>query len=83
LQAIIPSVRVPVQPLLLEGSSLYSMFKDFEPQDFHWVLPMNQYKEPKQLLATLAEKVIAPAEGKVKALEGRRRMIEAELSKRQ
>ena len=31
LQAIIPSVRVPVQPLLLEGSSLYSMFKDFDP----------------------------------------------------
>ena len=28
-------------------------------------------------LATLAEKVIAPAEGKVKALEERRRMIEA------
>jgi hypothetical protein len=31
------------------------------------------------LLATLVEKVIAPAEGKVKALEKRRRMIEAEL----
>jgi Pentapeptide repeats (8 copies) len=26
LQAIIPSVRVPIQPLLLEGSSLYSLF---------------------------------------------------------
>jgi uncharacterized protein YjbI with pentapeptide repeats len=83
LQAIIPSVRVPVQPLLLEGSSLYSMFKDFDPQDFHWVLPVYRYKEPKQLLATLAEKVIAPAEGKVKALEERRRMIEAELTKPQ
>ena len=35
LQAIVPSVRVPVQPLLLEGSSLYSMFKDFDPHDFH------------------------------------------------
>ena len=83
LQAIIPSVRVPVQPLLLEGSSLYSMFKDFDPQDFHWVLPVYRYKEPKQLLATLAENVIAPAEGKVKALEERRRMIEAELTKPQ
>ena len=30
LQAIILSVRVPVQPLLLEGSSLDSMFKDFD-----------------------------------------------------
>src|SRR5262245_13333394 len=81
LQAIIPSVRVPVQPLLLEGSSLYSMFKDFDPQDFHWVLPVYQYKETDQLLATLAEKVIGPAERKVTALEERRRMIEAELSK--
>jgi hypothetical protein len=42
-----------------------------------------RYKEPKQLLATLAEKVISPAEGKVKALEERRRMIEAELTKPQ
>jgi uncharacterized protein YjbI with pentapeptide repeats len=83
LQAIIPSVRVPVQPLLLEGSSLYSMFKDFDPQDFHWVLPVYRYKEPEQLLATLADKVIAPAEGKAKALEERRRMFEAELTKPQ
>jgi hypothetical protein len=83
LQAIIPSVRVPVQPLLLEGSSLYSMFKDFDPQDFHWVLPVYRYKEPEQLLATLAKNVIAPAEGKVNALAERRRMIEAELNKPQ
>jgi hypothetical protein len=75
LQAIIPSVRVPIQPLLLEGSSLYSMFKDFE--DFHWVLPVYQYKEPESLLATLAENVIAPAEWKAQVLEKRRR--EAEL----
>src|SRR5262249_48291101 len=60
-----------------------STLKDFDPQDFHWVLPAYQYKEPKQLLATLAENVIAPAEGKVKALEERRRMIEAELTKPQ
>jgi hypothetical protein len=83
LQAIIPSVRVPIQPLLLEGSSLYSMFKDFDPDDFHWVLPIYPYKDPEQLLATLAEKVIAPAETKVNALAKRRRMIEAELTKPQ
>src|SRR5262249_49465946 len=83
LQAIIPSVRVPVQPLLLEGSSLYSMFKDFDPQDFHWVLPVYRYKEPEHLLATLAKNVIAPAEGKVRALEERRCLIEAQLTKPQ
>jgi hypothetical protein len=81
LQAIIPSVRVPVQPLLLEGSSLYSMFNDFDPQDFHWVLPVYQYKEPEQLLAALATKVIAPAEAKVEAFEERKRKIDAKLDK--
>jgi hypothetical protein len=59
------------------------MFKDFDPQDFHWVLPVHYYKDPAQLLATLAENVIAPAEGKVTALQDRRRMIEAELTKPQ
>jgi hypothetical protein len=83
LQAIIPSVRVPIQPLLLEGSSLYAMFKDFDPHDFHWVLPVYHYKEPRQLLSTLTENVIGPAEGKVKALEKRRRMMEEELAKPQ
>jgi len=51
LEAIVPGLAVPVQPLLLETSR-----------------PL------------LAEKVIAPAEGKVKALEERRRMIEGDLA---
>jgi hypothetical protein len=61
--------------LLLEGASLYSMFKDFDPRDYHWVLPVYRYKEPEQLLAALAD-VIAPAEGKADALEKRRREAE-------
>ena len=47
------------------------------------MLPVYRYEGLKALLATLAEKVIAPAEGKVKAMEERRRMIEAELTKPQ
>jgi hypothetical protein len=42
-----------------------------------------RYEGLEPLLATLAEKVIDPAEGKVRALQGRRRMIEAELTKPQ
>ena len=39
---------VPVQPVLLEGSSrLYSMFKDY--WNYHWVLSVYQYKEPEPL----------------------------------
>ena len=55
------------------------MFKDYWKYD--WVLPPYQYEGLERLLATLAERVIAPAEAKVKALEERRRMIEAELTK--
>jgi hypothetical protein len=45
------------------------------------VLPVYRYEELEPLLATLAEKVIAPTEGKVKEL--RRRRIEVELTKPQ
>jgi hypothetical protein len=47
------------------------------------VLPVYRYEGLEPLLATLTEKVIVPAEGKVKALEERRRMIEAELTRPQ
>ena len=47
------------------------------------MLPVYRYDGLERLVATLAEKVIDPAEGKVKALEERRRMIEAELIKPQ
>jgi Pentapeptide repeats (8 copies) len=81
LEAIVPNLAVPVQPLLEGASRPYSMFKDYWKYD--WVLPVYRYEGLDPLLATLAEKVIAPAEGKVKALEERRRMIEAELTKPQ
>jgi uncharacterized protein YjbI with pentapeptide repeats len=81
LEAIVPGLAVPVQPLLEGTSRPYAMFRDYWKYD--WVLPVYRYEGLGPLLATLAEKVIAPAEGKVKALEERRRMIEAELTKPQ
>jgi hypothetical protein len=81
LEAIVPGVAVPVQPLLEGLARPYAMFKDY--WKYEWVLPVYRYEGLEPLLATLAEKVIAPAEGKVKALEERRRMIEAELTKPQ
>ena len=81
LDAIVPHLAVPVQPLLEGASRPYAMFKDYWKYD--WVLPVYQYEGLEPLLATLAEKVIAPAEGKVKALAERRRIIEAELTKQQ
>ena len=66
LEAIVPHLAVPVQPLLEGSSRPYAMFKDYWKYD--WVLPVYRYEGLEPLLATLAEKVIAPAEGKVKAL---------------
>jgi hypothetical protein len=81
LEAIVPHLAVPVQPLLEGSSRPYAMFKDYWKYD--WVLPVYRYEALEPLLVTLAERVIAPAEAKVRALEERRRMIEAELTKPQ
>jgi uncharacterized protein YjbI with pentapeptide repeats len=81
LEAIVPHLAVPVQPLLEGSSRPYAMFKDYWKYD--WVLPVYRYEGLAPLLAMLAEKVIAPAEEKMKALQERRRMIEAELMKPQ
>jgi uncharacterized protein YjbI with pentapeptide repeats len=79
LEAIVPDLAVPVQPLLESSSRPYAMFMNYWKYD--WVLPVYRYEGLEPLLATLAENVIAPAEGKVKALQERRRKIEAELTK--
>ena len=76
LEAIVPSLAVPVQPLLEGSSRPYAMFKDYWKYD--WVLPIYFYEGIEPLLTTLAEKVIAPAEGKAKAMEERRRKAEGD-----
>jgi hypothetical protein len=81
LEAIVPGLAVPVQPLLEGSSRPYAMFKDY--WKYEWVLPVYRYDGLEPLLATLAEKVIAPAEAKAKALAERRREFEAELTKPQ
>ena len=57
LQAIIPTLAVPVQPVLLEGKREYSMFVDFL-KTYHWVLPIHYYTDQTNLLTTLKEQVI-------------------------
>jgi len=79
LEAVVPNLAVPVQPVLEGASRPYSMFKDY--WKYEWVLPVYRYEGLEPLLATLAENVIAPAEEKAKALQDRRRVFEAELTK--
>jgi hypothetical protein len=67
LQAIIPDLAVPVKPLLLEGASEFSMFRDLR-RKYHWVLGVYIYKDLDILLSSFGEKVITPAEMKAREL---------------
>ncbi len=62
---------MPVQPLIEGEARPYSMFKD--NWKYHWVLPIYRYEGIETLLTALADKVIAPAEDKARALEEQRR----------
>jgi len=54
LEAIVPGLAVPVQPLLEGSSRPYAMFRDY--WKYEWVLPVYRYEGLEPLLATLAEK---------------------------
>jgi uncharacterized protein YjbI with pentapeptide repeats len=60
LQAIVPELEVPVQPLLEEGSREYSMFPDFGK--YPWVAPVYFYKDQTSLISSLYDEIIAPTD---------------------
>jgi len=67
LMAIVPTLpSVPVQPLILNSQHEYGMFEHFIR--FPWVLPVYRYTDEVNLLHSLQEKVITPAEQKAKEL---------------
>jgi hypothetical protein len=70
LYAIVPTLAVPVQPVLLEGKKEDGKFVDFL-KTYHWVLPIHYYTDQTNLLTTLKEHVIEPAEQKAKEFEKR------------
>ena len=67
LYAIVPTLTVPVQPLLEASKREYSMFSDFKR--YHWVLPIHHYTNLPGLLQSLQEQIIQTAEQKAKELE--------------
>jgi hypothetical protein len=65
--AIVPSLpSVPGQPLLSASQQEYGMFEYFK--HFPWVLEPFVYTDPDNLLGSLTEKVIGPAEATAKKL---------------
>lgn len=69
LAKIVPDAHVPVQTLLLEGASTFSMAPDLWRLNPHLMLPLYRYHTLAALLATLNERVIAPAEAKAQELQ--------------
>jgi uncharacterized protein YjbI with pentapeptide repeats len=72
LEAIVPGLAVPVQPLIERSARPYAMFKDYWKYD--WVLPPYHYADRIHLLSELQAAVIAPAEAKLNSLIERRRL---------
>ena len=79
LEAIVPTLAVPVQPVLEGATSPHSMFQDY--WKYHWVLKVYRYDRLEGLIASLGDHVIAPAEAKVWELDETRQAIAAELLK--
>jgi hypothetical protein len=74
LMVIAPDLpSVPIQPLLQEGAGEYGMFEHF--RRYPWVLKEHVYASPQRLIADLGERVIAPAEAKVRELRGGNRTL--------
>jgi uncharacterized protein YjbI with pentapeptide repeats len=57
---------VPVQPILLASQCEYGMFEHFKR--YGWVLPVAMYESQDELLGSLEQKVIVPAERKLKEI---------------
>lgn len=68
--AAIVEARVPVQTIILEGKHEFAMFADL--LEYGWVLPPYRYASEEVLLASLNDRVIAPAEAKVRELRQNR-----------
>jgi hypothetical protein len=66
LSAIVPRLKVPVQPVILTSETEYGLFESFRL--YPWVLQTFQYVNRDDLLANLEERVIFPAERKVREI---------------
>lgn len=70
LEAIVPTLAVPVQPILMRNKP-YSMFQDY--WKYYWVLKEYRYKNLPKLLESLDSRVIAPAEKMAEELAEKRK----------
>jgi hypothetical protein len=70
LEAIVPTLAVPVVPLIEHGHRPYAMFSDYWKYD--WVLDVVEYRSIATLTASLDRTVVSPAERMADELTRRR-----------
>ena len=58
---------MPLQPLLQASAGEYGMFQHFK--SYPWVLELHRYVSLDDLLESLEQKIIAPAEAKARELQ--------------
>ena len=67
LQAIVPDLpSVPVRLLIQKGAREYGMIGHFKR--YPWVIETYEYEDTPQILASISEQVIEPAEQRVEEL---------------
>lgn len=69
MATIIPSVRIPIIPLIEEGHAPYAMFTDLIK--YPWVLSPLQYGDVKSIVQNFQAAIIQPIENKIKELKSR------------
>jgi len=80
LQRIAPSLpSVPIQPLILEGSAVYSMFADFG--GYASFLPPVVYRNDDDLLEVLRNRVIPAIDARLAEIQKRRIEFDNALSR--
>ncbi|MGQ0801356.1 MAG: pentapeptide repeat-containing protein [Pseudomarimonas sp.] len=71
LRSIIPTLGVPVVPVISANQDAYSMFGDYWRYD--WVLDIVRYGSTQELADILLSRIISPALGKAEQIDARRK----------
>lgn len=69
LQSIVPSLGIPVIPILSRASKVYGMFEGLKK--YPWVLNIFRYNNKSQLIKSLSTSIIAPAEAALTTLKSK------------
>jgi uncharacterized protein YjbI with pentapeptide repeats len=71
LQATMPEITVPFQPIIEDGQTAFAMLEDMQ-RKYDWVFPTLRYSWLDRLIETLDDEIVGPAEAKFSQLLLRR-----------